>query len=103
MGIIFANKRYAYLHPEKIFDSELIFAVPEIFFVRDLIALKKLVIKHEDKEIRCTMSLGVTRLDRYTANTTAQIIKNADNAMYLAIEKGRNRTIVDDGELTVND
>jgi diguanylate cyclase (GGDEF)-like protein len=52
------------------------------------------VINFEDQQINCTASIGVSRLDKDTANTTEQIIKQADNALYKAKGEGRNRTVI---------
>ncbi|NOX25732.1 MAG: GGDEF domain-containing protein [Deltaproteobacteria bacterium] len=48
----------------------------------------------EGQRISCTTSIGVSRLDKDTANTTEQIIHNTDAALYKAKESGRNRTVI---------
>ncbi len=57
-------------------------------------AMQNMVVYFEDHQITCTLSLGIAQLDKHTANTTEQIINQADSALYEAKEKGRNQTVV---------
>ena len=56
-------------------------------------AVKKLVSKHNNLEIRVTASLGVATLK--SNETKSNFIQRADAALYQAKEAGRNKTIVD--------
>ncbi len=52
------------------------------------------VVNFEEKQINYTLSLGISNLDKYDANTTEKIIGHADSALYQAKESGRNQTII---------
>ena len=58
------------------------------------VAIKGLAIPFEGTTIQCTMSLGVAALDLYRANTTDQVIQDADKALYQAKDSGRDRVVV---------
>ncbi len=57
-------------------------------------AMEERVIIYEDQRIKCTLSMGVSAFDQYTANTTEKIIQNADTALYQAKRSGRNKTVI---------
>jgi len=56
-------------------------------------SIKSMIIPFENIEIRCTMSLGVAELDLYEVNTTDQLIRCADTALYQAKKTGRDRVV----------
>lgn len=57
-------------------------------------AVKELVIVLGDKQIHCTMSLGVAELNSQGADTADKIIHNADMALYQAKKNGRDQVVV---------
>lgn len=57
-------------------------------------AVKQLVITVDNKELRCTMSLGVAEFLPEQADTTDKIIHNADKALYQAKGNGRDQVVV---------
>jgi diguanylate cyclase (GGDEF)-like protein len=57
-------------------------------------AMQNMVVYFEDQQITCTLSLGISQLNQYTANTTEKIINHADSALYEAKESGRNQTVI---------
>lgn len=56
-------------------------------------AMLEQVTVHEDKEIRCTVSIGLASLAN-RPETAGKLIEMADEALYLAKQGGRNRTEV---------
>ncbi len=56
------------------------------------LAVEKLVCKHNSFDIQVTTSLGVATLRE--KETRQSFLQRADKALYLAKERGRNRTIV---------
>lgn len=86
--------------PARYGGEEFIFILPETPLAhavsiaeRIRLAIKGLAIPFEDTEIRCTMSLGVAEFDLYQVNSTDQIIKNADQALYNAKQGGRDQVV----------
>ncbi len=86
--------------PARYGGEEFIFILPETplshavsIAERIRMAIKGMVIPFEDTEIHCTMSLGVAEFDLYQVNTTDQIIKNADQALYNAKQGGRDQVV----------
>ncbi len=58
------------------------------------ISIASLAIYHQDKQISVTCSIGLDKLEEYTPLEKA--ITNADNAMYLAKQSGRNTVMSHD-------
>jgi diguanylate cyclase (GGDEF)-like protein len=56
--------------------------------------VKQLSIPFENKELCCTMSLGVSKFMPEMADTTDKIIRDADKALYQAKENGRDQVVV---------
>lgn len=56
--------------------------------------VRKSVINHSQSTIRYTISIGLISLIPGKKDSIESIIKNADKSLYLAKEKGRNRTEV---------
>ena len=54
-------------------------------------AVEDLAFSHNDKSVCCTMSFGVAELPLGNGISSAELINNADSALYEAKEKGRNR------------
>jgi len=57
-------------------------------------AIKQLAIAYDNKEVHCTMSLGVAEFVHDRVDTTDKIIHNADIALYQAKENGRDQVVV---------
>ena len=55
-------------------------------------AVEKLEIVHKGHRIKCTVSLGVATLDPNQQNPSSELIEWADDRLYQAKRKGRNRT-----------
>ena len=57
--------------------------------------LRKIKIQHNGNTIQCTMSIGLTSRDNSNKDIGInELTQQADNALYLAKNEGRNRTVV---------
>jgi diguanylate cyclase (GGDEF)-like protein len=54
-------------------------------------AVEDLTFSHNDKSVCCTMSFGAAELPLGAGISSAELISNADSALYEAKEQGRNR------------
>jgi diguanylate cyclase (GGDEF)-like protein len=87
--------------PARYGGEEFLFLLPETTLAAALTiaerirgAVKQLVIAFADRELGCTMSLGVAELIPGRADSTDQVIGNADRALYQAKQGGRDRVVV---------
>jgi diguanylate cyclase (GGDEF)-like protein len=75
------------------------FAAEEAFYVAERIrrAIANTVWKHDDQELRVTISIGVATTPHSTTASHGALLKAADDAMYKAKRGGRNRTCLAEG------
>jgi diguanylate cyclase (GGDEF)-like protein len=54
-------------------------------------AVRTLILTHANQTIRISMSFGCTRLNHHASPTLAELLEQADQALYTAKHKGRDR------------
>jgi diguanylate cyclase (GGDEF)-like protein len=55
-------------------------------------AVESLQVTHNGRRIPCTVSVGVATMDAGEEMSTSELIESADERLYMAKKKGRNRT-----------
>jgi diguanylate cyclase (GGDEF)-like protein len=70
----------------------------EAFIVADRIRNEIMcqIIRIEEKKIQCTISVGIANTTEKEFNSIDDIIRRADNRLYLAKKRGRNNVVKDD-------